>query len=122
MPTILTLPLPCKLNALYTPIARGRYADMVKSKAGRIAEHLLVDSIHKQIGKPEPYTTDCYLNIRWRNGTKHRHDIDGIIKQLLDCLTKAGVIEDDCLIKSMTVELEQPMKPAQCTVEIGELQ
>ena len=86
--------------------------------------HLVLESISDQVGQNvEPYMNDCYINIRWRNKTRHRHDIDGIIKQLLDCLTMARVIDDDSLIKSMTVELEDVMdgEDGVCHVEIGEL-
>ena len=122
MTTIIEIPLPCKLNALYTPIHKGRFLGLVLSPKGRAAKYEVLDSISTQLGGTiEPYTKDCYVNIRWRNGTKHRHDIDGIIKQLLDCLTEARIIDDDSLIKSMTVELEPVAKPARCIIEIGEL-
>lgn len=121
MTTIIEIPLPCKLNQLYIPIRKGAYLGMALSPKGRSMKYEVLDSISTQLGKPEPYMNDCYVNIRWRNGTKHRHDIDGIIKQLLDCLTESRIIDDDSLIKSMTVELEPVAKPARCIIEIGEL-
>lgn len=113
------LPLPCKLNQLYSPIITGRYPRIVLSKKARTLKNDLLQAIRDRIGTPEPITTDCYLNVRWHNATRHRHDIDGIIKQLLDVLTESGIIEDDSLIKSLTVELEQPRKPGGVSIQIG---
>ena len=122
MATIIEIPLPCKLNQLYIPIRKGPYLAIALSPKGRSDKYAVLDSISTQLGSNiEPYINDCYVNVRWRNGTRHRHDIDGIIKQLLDCLTESRIIDDDSLIKSMTVELEPVAKPARCIVEIGEL-
>ena len=115
------LPLPCKLNSLYQAIIARGFPKIVRSKKARAAEVALLDAIKQRIGTPAPITVDCYLNVRWYNATRHRHDIDGIIKQLLDILVKANIIEDDYLIKSLTIELEQPRKPGGVSIQIAPL-
>ncbi len=116
------LPLPCKLNSLYTPLNRGRYSSIVLSKKGRIKRDELVQCIAHKIGaNPEPYANECYVSVRWHPRDKRKCDIDSIIKQLLDCLVHAGVMVDDSLIVSLTVEKLAPKMPGLVSVEIGEI-
>ena len=49
---------------------------------------------------------------------KRRRDLDNPMKALLDAMQEAGVYEDDCLIKKLTIEMRAPVKGGKCCVVI----
>ena len=49
---------------------------------------------------------------------RRRRDIDNICKTLFDALTLAGLWTDDKLIKHLTVEVTDPMKPGHVELEV----
>jgi len=49
---------------------------------------------------------------------RRRRDLDNILKASLDALVKAGVVEDDYLVRRLVVERDEPQKPGWVEVEV----
>jgi crossover junction endodeoxyribonuclease RusA len=49
---------------------------------------------------------------------KRRRDLDNPMKALLDAMQEAGVYDDDCQIKKLTIEMRNPIKGGKCCVVI----
>ena len=60
----------------------------------------------------EPFTGAVAVFIRFYTNNKKRWDIDNRVKALLDCLEKAGIIQDDSQIDALIVTRERGQKLA----------
>lgn len=118
----LTLPLPCPLNALYRAlIMRKRdltFSKMVKSKRGREREVLLVSEIRKQIGGDGPGWTAAQASITVYPRDRRTPDGDAYLKQLFDCLEKAGVVQNDKAIVDYQLARMEPRFPGSIELSI----
>lgn len=50
------------------------------------------------------------ISIIFTPASKHRQDVDNVLKCLLDALTHASVYDDDSLIYSLSIEKQPPSK------------
>ncbi len=103
--TVLTLdlPYPPSLNRYYRSFG-GR---VVISREGRRYTDSVV-SILSSCGM-----TSIRRKVRMRIDVyppdARRRDIDNILKCLLDSLVKGGALEDDSLIRGLSIEMREPM-------------
>ena len=60
----------------------------------------------------EPFTGAVAVFITFYTNNKRRWDIDNRVKALLDCLEKAGIIQDDSQIDALIINRERGQKLA----------
>ena len=99
----LDLPYPPSLNRYYRSFG-GR---VVISREGRRYTESVV-SVLSSCGM-----TEIRKKVRMRIDVyppdARRRDIDNILKCLLDSLVKGGALEDDSLIRGLSIEMREPM-------------
>lgn len=64
------------------------------------------------------FTGPVQINIILSPPDKRRRDIDNPIKQILDALQDANVLEDDNQVNILTIERGAPVKPGRVLVTI----
>ena len=123
----LTLSLPCPANRLYRAIAfktkaGGRFSKQILSKVARQKRDLLIAEVWEQLGgRPEPITGPVQVSYTVVPRDKRTPDVDAYEKHLLDCLTKAGVWNDDKQVIQVSKERIEPKHPGFLIVEIWEV-
>ena len=99
----LDLPYPPSLNRYYRSFG-GR---VVISREGRRYTESVV-SILSSCGMTE-IREKVRMRIDVYPPDARRRDIDNILKCLLDSLVKGGALEDDSLIRGLSIEMREPM-------------
>ena len=86
--------------------SRGRFYKTTKAKD---FEELLVRVLHDSYKKnfKGPYKCDVILDIIIERKTRRKWDLDNRIKSIQDCLAPAGIIENDCQVKTIRADKEE---------------
>lgn len=105
-------PYPPSVNHYWGQRGNRRYVtkrgmDFRASVAGKVSE-IAQDTI----------THEIHAFVCLYPPDKRRRDLDNPMKALLDAMQEAGVYEDDCLIKKLTIEMREPIKGGKCCVVI----
>ena len=111
----LILPVPLSVNALYRTF-RGR---MLLSKKGRAWIKLVVPDIQKQAHGM--FFHGCRIAVVYKYAFKcdRRRDIFNYEKILSDCMTKAGIWDDDCQIDDgRVIRLQVDRASPRCEVYV----
>jgi len=105
----LDLPLAPSINDYYGHHAKFGYCTIyikTKGKEYRKTINTYITKNNLKLRANIPLT----LSIHFTPKTRHKQDVDNILKCTLDALTKAEVWEDDSLIYKLTVEKHAPSK------------
>lgn len=129
MITLKNLPLPCPENRRMMPALRmtkaGRpYNGLVRSPEARKKEKVLIISIWEQLGgKPHAFTGPCMVSGQFWYAMKTKiPDADAYTKEIMDCLTKAGIwVDDTQCIQSPAIERMGPRYPGFLDLDIWEV-
>lgn len=129
MITLKQLPLPCPENRRMMPALRkskaGRsYNGLIRSPEARKKEKVFILAIWEQLGgKPKPFKGPCMVAGKFWYAMKTKiPDSDAYTKEIMDCLTKAGVwVDDTQCIQSPSIERMGPMYPGFLDLEIWEI-
>lgn len=93
--------LPPTVNHLYRTSRTGvRY----KTPQGRDWQNVTASIIAAGRKGRKPYSGDVALSVVFHVADKRRWDLDNRLKALQDCLSMAGIIEDDRQIQRLLVE------------------
>lgn len=94
------LPFPPTINTYWRNLATGR---TILSERGRKYKRAVADAI--LIQRPERFTLrqNVEAEIILYPPDKRRRDIDNYAKAILDALEGTGVLENDCIIKKISV-------------------
>ena len=96
------LPLPPTANHRLIPAKVGNRIRLITGPRMRAWK----DEAARALGTPETTfgveLVRLEVALKWPD--RRRRDLDGPVKPLLDCLTAAGVWEDDSQVRSMVVE------------------
>lgn len=116
--TRLELPYPVSVNDLYRPVVHRGQARFILSDAARryrqtITEAVLIQRSKRHrdpsIGAARHGSDPLALRILMHPpDDKKKHDIDNVLKALLDGLKHAGVFDDDAQIEDLHVTRCQP--------------
>lgn len=112
----LKLPWPPQANHLYT-IARGR---KVKSSKGRIFNEAVKDQITKA-NQQFNLSGKLKIKIVANPPDLRKRDLDNLLKAPLDALTQSGVIADDSMFRSMSIDFGEKVKGGSLDVTIWEI-
>lgn len=100
--------LPPTVNLLYRNFRGRRY----KTASGRKYQERTAALIRREWrGKPA-YIEPVELRITFTTNDRRKWDVDNRVKALQDCLSLAGVIEDDRQINILHAERQQGKKTA----------
>lgn len=129
MITLKNLPLPCPENRRMMPAVRqtktGRsYNGLIRSPEARKKAQRLVICIHEQLGgRPHAFKGACMVAGKfWYARKSNIPDADAYTKEIMDCLTKAGVwVDDTQCIQSPAIERMGPRYPGFLDLEIWEV-
>lgn len=91
------LPYPPTLNNLFKNVRNGRVKTAEYDAWIQAARLLLMAQ------RPGSQSGSFRATIILGKPDRRRRDIDNTVKAIMDLITKAGVIEDDCLAQSITV-------------------
>jgi len=98
---------------------------MVRSRAARLRQELIVVSIWKQLGgrlKEPAITKPCTMTWTITFPDKRKRDGQNFMEHLADCLQAAGVLADDSLIVHEVREvMPHTKKPGSVSVTLEEL-
>lgn len=112
------LPLPCTLNRLYRSYGGGSKL----SKVARERRDLLTATIWDKLGgRPTPMTGAISVQMVVTPRNKRLPDVDAYVKQTLDVLEHAGVIENDKQVVMLNVERLNPQAPGGISLEVYEV-
>lgn len=100
--------LPPTVNHLYRNFRGRRY----KTTSGRKYQERTTTKIRRAWKNQSASKEPVELRIRFITSDRRRWDIDNRVKALQDCLSMAGVIEDDRQINILHVEREYGGKMA----------
>jgi crossover junction endodeoxyribonuclease RusA len=120
----LLLPYPPSVNQYWRHrIIKGKtsFVSVYVSSEGVKYQRDVHASVLKQIGKQKPIENRVAVVIQAQMPSKHRRDLDNILKATLDSLTKAGVWLDDEQIDRLEVVRCGVKKPGGIRVLISEL-
>jgi crossover junction endodeoxyribonuclease RusA len=104
---VVAIPFPPSVNALYRTF-RGR---VIMSKVGRDWYKANLPMLQRQAPK-KPIKGRIDIKLEVSPPDNRRRDIDNLAKVSLDCLTKAGVWEDDSQIDRLTIHRGVPDQSA----------
>lgn len=100
----LLLPYPPSVNRLYR-IAGGRiYKSAVFKRWAEESRQMLDLQLATRQQGLRKIDKTCTLHIQLGRPDKRRRDVDNPLKGLLDLLQDLDLLEDDCLIQSLTIE------------------
>lgn len=100
---VISIPWPPSVNTLYRTF-RGR---VIMSKDGRDWYKTNLPMLQRQAPK-HPLEGRLAVRLEVCAPDKRRRDLDNILKVAQDCLTKAGVWEDDSQIDRLEVTRNKP--------------
>lgn len=92
-----SLPYPPTLNNLFKNVGKKRVRSAEYDAWIRAANLAL------RAQRPAKHLGSFRATIVLTRPDRRRRDIDNTVKAIMDLLTKAGAIEDDCLAQSLTV-------------------
>ena len=93
--------LPPTVNHMYRT---GRNSVRYKTAAGRLYQDYATLALKTEWqGRPK-YSGSIELRLTFKTGSRRRWDIDNRVKGLQDCLSLAGIIQDDSQIEVLHVE------------------
>lgn len=98
---VLVLPYPPSVNALFTPIARGKFARIIKTKAYRDYSDAVGQALRTQWNE-RPISAECPLAVTLVAYRPRRiGDLDNVRKAVLDVLQGVDrVLENDsCIVE-----------------------
>ncbi len=93
--------LPPTVNHLYRT---GRSGFRYKTENGRKYQEQISSLLAEKWQRREPYSGDIEFRIEFTVKTRRKWDIDNRVKALQDCLSMAGIIEDDSQVQILHVE------------------
>ncbi len=105
----LTLPLPPSVNNYYGHHCKFRSAAVYIKPKGKTYRRQVLDYVIRNNYQFQA-NIPLSITIAFTPATKHKQDIDNILKCLLDALTQAKVWEDDSLIYLLKIEKMPPSK------------
>ena len=111
--TLLTLPWPPSVNGYW----RSYQGRNILSKAGRAYQQAGAAALAGQ-QVPQLGTARVQVTLTLYPPDRRRRDVDNYIKAPLDLLTKAGLWADDCQIRRLITEFEEPCKGGRLEVEV----
>ena len=122
----LLLPYPPSVNQYWKhrmikPKGREPIVSVYVSREGVAYQQAVFASVLKQIGKPKTITKRIHVVVHAQPPTRHRRDLDNILKATLDSLTKAKVWEDDEQIDRLEVVRCSVKQPGGVRVVINEV-
>lgn len=93
--------LPPTVNHYYRTSSHGwRY----KTSSGRKYQERTISTLEQNWQGRPAYTGDVELRIEFTAKSRRKWDIDNRVKALQDCLSLAGIIEDDSQVQILHVE------------------
>ena len=98
------LPLPPSVNRYYRHVGYNVLISREGRKYRMMTVSRLAGSVEKFTG-PVRFAVDVYPPDR------RRRDLDNLLKSLQDAIVHTGVLEDDSLIKSLHMEMRDPVPP-----------
>jgi len=112
---LITLPWPPTVNHYYT-VARGR---KILSKKGR--EYKKTCALEMMVQRiPQDASVKRYcISINAYPPSKRRHDLDNLLKPILDALVDYGAIEDDSQVDDLRIQRFNPVKGGRIEVLIS---
>ena len=96
------LPWPPSVNRYYRHVG---YRVLI-SREGRRYRGMVVSRLG---GVVEKFSGDVRLTVECYPPDRRRRDLDNLLKSLQDSIVHAGVLADDSLIKSLHVEMRDPV-------------
>ena len=105
----LNLPLPPSTNDYYGTHTKFGHATVYIKQKGKEYRKQVLDYVVKNNLQLQANTI-LELDIIFTPKTKHRQDVDNVLKSLLDSLTHAKVYDDDSLIYKLAIEKRAPNK------------
>lgn len=115
----LVLPWPPALNRYYRSVTIAGRARVLISREGRGYQQAVAESCLIQRA-PRGLSMRLCVSIAAFPPDRRRRDLDGMLKALLDAITKAGVWADDSLIDALAITRGEVMACGQVVVEISE--
>ena len=112
---MISLPYPPSGNHMWKHTNKGKH--YLTTKARDYYADVGMATYHQKavIGIDQPMRVQCLLY----PPDKRRRDMDNAWKVIADSLTKAGVWEDDALIRSLLIEWMDPVKGGKVVVSIA---
>ena len=117
--TRLELPWPPTINTYRQPVRMGNITRLVTSNKGKQYKKLVEQALITQ--EYPLFKNKIGMEIKLHPPDKRKRDIDNYFKPVFDSLVKCNVLEDDELIKEITVYMCDPVKFGQVVVNIKEL-
>ena len=105
----LHLPNPPSINDYYGTHTRFGHATVYIKTKGKEYRKTVLDYVIKNNLQLQANTI-LELEIIFTPKSRHRQDVDNVLKSLLDSLTHAKVYDDDSLIYKLTIEKTAPSK------------
>lgn len=93
--------LPPTVNHLYRT---GRNGTRYKTVMGKLYQDYVTLLLRQEWQEQEKYSEPVELRLTLTSGSKRKWDLDNRVKALQDCLSLAGIIEDDAQIEVLHVE------------------
>ena len=98
------LPVPPSVNRYYRHVG---YRVLI-SREGRRYRMMCVSRL---AGSVEKFTGPVRFSVDVYPPDRRRRDLDNLLKSLQDAIVHAGVMADDSLIKSLHMEMRDPVPP-----------
>lgn len=124
--TMLTLPWPVSVNHLWVPIAkynakrRTWYGTLVLSEAATAYYTEAGWDILSQrpLPSPWPYQGPVTFLMEVTPPNAGKHDLDNVMKIVLDVLVKTSVLQDDSLIEEIHLFRRRPRAPGTLAITL----
>ncbi|HCT2305027.1 TPA: RusA family crossover junction endodeoxyribonuclease [Proteus mirabilis] len=110
------LPWPPTNNTLFS-VVNGR---KIKSKKGRIFTEAVINQITKA-NQQLNLSGKLKIKIVANPPDLRKRDLDNLLKAPLDALTQSGVIADDSMFRSMSIDFGEKVKGGSLDITIWEI-
>lgn len=115
---VLDLPMPPSVNAYYRSVKMGKRVAVLISREGREYRRCVVGAVGRRgIAK---MTGRLSVQVDVYPPNKGRHDLDNLMKSLLDAMQHAGVYADDSQIDRLDIVRREVEKPGRVVVKVEE--
>lgn len=112
----LTIPYPPSGNHMWKHTRQGKHYLTAEARSYYELVKAAVFQQGRLVNIDQPVEVACALY----PPDKRRRDMDNAWKVIGDSLTKAGLWQDDSLIRKLTIEWQPPVKGGKAFVSIGE--
>lgn len=117
-----TLPWPVSVNQYWRGVRMGERVAIYPSPDAKKYKQAVADAVWNQLGTRNPITARVSVDITVVEPTRHRRDIDNLLKAPFDGLSECGFWADDSQVDAITIRRSGRIeKPGWLMVTVTEL-